>query len=395
MSVAAKQLRRKRVWLKERQDRITAGTVDREKRIIHGVKILGLESSNGRRYTEEALRAAVPLYEGAKVKADHPRKPGEQRSVRDTLGWYVGVEFRPGDGLYAREFHYLESHPMSATICEAAERNPGLFGFSHNVQGDTAAGPDGVEVVYEIVEVRSVDLVDDPATTNGLFESKRMKLRTLLESLELPGKGKALKAKNKLLVKLFESGVMDAEMDAPLEPPAEDVGAAGHAEALKGGFEAAIGAVVSDCLSGGDCKAGIKKIGEMLKSHEKLSADGTPVEEEEDEDLEEEEDEDLEEECDEEDKPMKESRELKLLRAEKRGRQLCEEAGVACDSVLLESLSRLDEKGMKRLIERERARGTPGPQRQQPRAGSGGGKKGGEGAARTDDIAEFMAAARS
>ena len=45
--------------------------VDRGAGIIRGVKILGLESRNGRRYPAETLLRAVELYDGAKVNVNH------------------------------------------------------------------------------------------------------------------------------------------------------------------------------------------------------------------------------------------------------------------------------------------------------------------------------------
>ena len=55
--------------------------VDRAAGVLRGVKLIGLESLNGRRYRPEALAAAVSLYEGAKVNVNHPKEgplaPGE------------------------------------------------------------------------------------------------------------------------------------------------------------------------------------------------------------------------------------------------------------------------------------------------------------------------------
>src|SRR5205814_1387894 len=63
-----------------------------------GVKILGAESVNGRRYTMEALQASVPLYEGMRVNLDHPTtNPNASRSVRDRFGKLVNVR-KEADG---------------------------------------------------------------------------------------------------------------------------------------------------------------------------------------------------------------------------------------------------------------------------------------------------------
>ena len=47
---------------------------------------------------------------------------------------------------------------------------PENVGFSHNVEAKTSRRADRV-VVEAITRVQSVDLVADPATTRGLFES--------------------------------------------------------------------------------------------------------------------------------------------------------------------------------------------------------------------------------
>jgi len=62
--------------------------IDEEQGILYGVKLLGEHSKNGRRYLPEAMRAAVPLYEGSKSFADHPErnKLGEDRRMKDWIG---------------------------------------------------------------------------------------------------------------------------------------------------------------------------------------------------------------------------------------------------------------------------------------------------------------------
>ena len=51
-----------------------------------------------------------------------------------------------------------------------AEHAPENVGFSHNVEARVGRRGDRV-VVEAIIRVQSVDLVADPATTRGLFES--------------------------------------------------------------------------------------------------------------------------------------------------------------------------------------------------------------------------------
>jgi hypothetical protein len=143
--------------------------VDRDAGVLRGVKLIGLESLNGRRYRPEALAAAVSLYEGAKVNVNHPsRDPLAPRDYRDRLGVVRQVEFRPGDGLFGN-LHFNPKHALAEQLAWDAENNPRNVGFSHNVLARLSR--DGEQAIVEaITHVQSVDLVADPAATHGLFE---------------------------------------------------------------------------------------------------------------------------------------------------------------------------------------------------------------------------------
>lgn len=144
--------------------------VEPEQGIIRGVKILGVESRNGRTYLDEALNGAVGLYENAKVNVNHPRdNPLGPRDYRDRIGVIRNVAARPGEGLFA-DFHFNPKHALAEQLAWDAEHAPQNVGFSHNVQARTARRGDRT-VVEAILKVQSVDLVADPATTQGLFES--------------------------------------------------------------------------------------------------------------------------------------------------------------------------------------------------------------------------------
>lgn len=179
--------------------------IDRENGIIRDVKVLGAESKNGRRYSDKAMREAAGFYEGRDVNVNHPSKESgnSERSVGDAFGWLESVTVKP-DGVYA-DLHYLKEHPAAGIIVEAAERNPKRFGLSHNAEG-TVKRIDGKNVVESIASVKSVDIVQTPATVNGLFESVRVTPRELLEEWS-PGMGSALPP------------VEGA--DDPMEPPEE------------------------------------------------------------------------------------------------------------------------------------------------------------------------------
>lgn len=137
--------------------------------VLGGVKLIGLTSRNGRRYREDALAKAAMLYEDAKVNVNHPKDgPLAPRDYQDRIGVIRNVEFRAGDGLFG-DLHYNPKHALSEQLAWDAQHNPRNVGFSHNVQARLSRDEAGT-VVEEIVRVQSVDLVADPATTEGLFE---------------------------------------------------------------------------------------------------------------------------------------------------------------------------------------------------------------------------------
>lgn len=146
-----------------------ATRVDRVRGVISGVKILGRESRNGRTYAESAIKAAAGLYEGAKVNVNHPKgNPSASRGYEERLGSLRGVQIK-ADGLYGN-LHYNPKHPIAEQLAWDAEHAPDNVGLSHNVEAKVARRG-GKSVVEAIVKVLSVDLVADPATTSGLYES--------------------------------------------------------------------------------------------------------------------------------------------------------------------------------------------------------------------------------
>jgi hypothetical protein len=166
--------------------------VDRQQGIIQGVKILGLESRNGRTYPRETLRRATGLYEGVKVNVNHPRgNPGGPRDYQDRIGTLRNVRVEQGDGGIRGDFHFNPKHALAEQLMWDAEHSPENVGFSHNVEAKVARR-DGKTVVEEITRVQSVDLVADPATTRGLFESesplaaKRRLVEEVADAINMP-----------------------------------------------------------------------------------------------------------------------------------------------------------------------------------------------------------------
>lgn len=148
-------------------------SLDAEKHVIRDVKLIGFESLNGRTYPPAVLRGAVSLYEGAKVNVDHPAdSPAAPRSVSDRIGLIKNARFVEGRGVVG-DFHFNPKHKLAEQVSWDAANQPEAVGFSHNATLKLAAKPvNGKQVVEQIVRVRSVDLVADPATTKSLYESQ-------------------------------------------------------------------------------------------------------------------------------------------------------------------------------------------------------------------------------
>jgi len=140
--------------------------VDRPRGVIQGVKLLGTVSKKGREYPASVIAKAAPMYEGMRVNIDHV-DPGQRRSLRDRIGIVKNVAVRE-DGLYA-DFYFNPKHALAEQIAWDAENAPQNLGFSHDTRG--AVRTHGGRAVVEAIErVLSVDLVANPATTDGLFE---------------------------------------------------------------------------------------------------------------------------------------------------------------------------------------------------------------------------------
>jgi hypothetical protein len=120
------------------------------------------------------MEQASRHYEGLKCNLDHPelRAIKSPRSVKDYIGNFANVEVRP-DGVFG-DLHLLRSHPNTNQILEVAERCPNQLGFSHNADCDGTFDGSGKQTIDGIHTVRSVDIVQRPGTTNGLYEMDGM-----------------------------------------------------------------------------------------------------------------------------------------------------------------------------------------------------------------------------
>ncbi|MBA4018308.1 MAG: hypothetical protein C0483_14170 [Pirellula sp.] len=151
--------------------------VDRAANVIRGVKLLGMESANGRTYTKQALEKALPMYEGAPVYFDHV-KPGTERSYGDRFGEAVNVRLTPS-GLIG-DVKYNPDHPRAKQVLFDVENGTSKVGFSPDHYGD---GPlrNGRRVVETITVVKSIDIVANPATNRSFSESTELRESALAD----------------------------------------------------------------------------------------------------------------------------------------------------------------------------------------------------------------------
>lgn len=316
-----------------------AAKIDREAGIVREVKVLGRESANGRTYSDRAMDDAAKLYEGAEVNIDHDRKePYRERGLLEGFGTLQNVS-RKSDGVYA-DLHFLKSHPASGVFLERAERFPDKLGLSHNADGkSTRKG--GRQIIESISRVNSVDVVRQPATNKGLFESKdRSMPKTVKQILE------SAFPKTFSACKLFEDlpELSGMEVEAAPEASAEDQTREAFRQMVLAAFD-------DEAL---DTKATAARIKTILQAYDKLAGDNpggsTAVETE------------PEGEPEMESKVTKqilesiariEAREAAREKREK-AQAILAEFRVDGDAALLESLVKLpDDKSMRELAERE------------------------------------------
>ena len=126
----------------------------------------GPDKQSGMEYPHDVLRAAGPLYDGARVFAlqqgQHaaPDNP-YGKSVRDLVGWISDV--KPNTAGLEGHLNILKSAKwLRDMILDSFTRGkPDLVGLSHDVMGKVTAA-NGKKTVEKIVKVDSVDIVYEP-----------------------------------------------------------------------------------------------------------------------------------------------------------------------------------------------------------------------------------------
>jgi hypothetical protein len=246
---------------------LSASGVDRSGAypVVRGVLLCGNTSANRRRYRKEAFAGdRVKRYESRPVFLDHgdPRGP---RKYGDKIATVENARLR-SDGMPVGDLAVNPKHPLAEAFLWDAEHKPKSCGMSHVANCETVTGKDGWEEITEVVEVVSVDLVTDPATTKGLHEHKArtMTLKEFAESFaRLP---KATAAQNLAVKRLAEMEGMDA---APIDAPADD---ASPEEGIKDAFMTACMHLCKQAMDGEiDSKEFAKKIKKLVDSHGEIN----------------------------------------------------------------------------------------------------------------------------
>lgn len=167
-------------WLAEHS--LAEAVIEREAAVVRNVVLLGWSSRNGYQYRLEAMRQAVPLYEGRPVFIDHPQRSPTQRPLRDFAGQVLQPRFE-GEKLWGDLRLLGPNTPWLLDLIEAA---PKEIGLSHVVLGQRSTDGKAVERIEQVV---SVDIVAFPATTQSFREniaSPGCPVQTLLERSSLP-----------------------------------------------------------------------------------------------------------------------------------------------------------------------------------------------------------------
>jgi hypothetical protein len=142
---------------------------DPEKSIVYGVKLVSWGESFHKRVYESCCGADVNKFHGAKSNIDHQPDPNGAR-----YGVRFGRVFNPvvkGDGIYG-DFKYNPKHSAAESFVWWVDNDPAAIGFSIDAMSKIERLRDGRLAVKGFTKVNSVDVVGDPASTKGVFESR-------------------------------------------------------------------------------------------------------------------------------------------------------------------------------------------------------------------------------
>jgi hypothetical protein len=152
---------------------IKHGNIDRATHVIRDTTLIGPLSVNGkggRRYSEAALKKIASMAEGLPGYINHvaPGDAFKPRDVRELAVRHRNVRFDAATQTVRSDMHVLPAH--ADLVFGLAEQFGDHIGNSLVSRGAVRMEGD-TEVVEDVLQLRSADLVSDPASTKGLFES--------------------------------------------------------------------------------------------------------------------------------------------------------------------------------------------------------------------------------
>ena len=157
--------------------------------MVRGMKLLGLESKNGRTYDTHGVRSTgSDRLTGARVFLNHPAQATDARRYEDQIGSVVSARYREGQGHFG-DVRFNPKHAVYEQLMWDIRNNPSGLGMSINASLKVNRRRDsaGRIVVEGIHSIRSVDIVTHPATTNGVFEHEETDVAELTAEQLLEG----------------------------------------------------------------------------------------------------------------------------------------------------------------------------------------------------------------
>ena len=142
--------------------------------VLRNVVVLAEKSKNGRTYSHEVMRKSVPMFENVRAYLDHPseNQKDDPRSVRHLLGRHKNVRFDETSKKVRSDLHLIPNELVEKYLLPIINTDSTLIGNSISAKGKITESGD----VTEITHARSVDVVAEPATTSGLWESLNSKI---------------------------------------------------------------------------------------------------------------------------------------------------------------------------------------------------------------------------
>lgn len=140
--------------------------IDAPSHTIKGVALLGSTSLNGRLYTQKALASAVIQFNG-KPAYYHHRDRWARNIKNDLIGYFSDLAIEGQTVKGTLNVLPSEWDKMSYIALHMASR----YGFSIDATTKYYI-TGGVEHIDEIIDAKSVDLVEGPATVKGVFEEE-------------------------------------------------------------------------------------------------------------------------------------------------------------------------------------------------------------------------------